>query len=51
MAIYRAWTEELNLGPSNTNPSGGREEDLILGPPDYKSSAQPLGHAASTAGS
>ena len=31
--------EELNLGPPNTNPSSGREEDLNPGPPDYKSSA------------
>ena len=31
--------EELNSGPSNTNPSSGRVEDLNPGPPDYKSSA------------
>ena len=31
--------EELNLGPPNTNPSSGREEDWNSGPPDYKSSA------------
>ena len=31
--------EELNLGPPNTNPSSGREEDSNPGPPDYKSSA------------
>ena len=37
--------EELNSGPPKTNPSGGREEDLNPGPPDYKSSALPLGHA------
>lgn len=34
--------EELNLGTLNTNPSSGREEDLNLGPPDYK--PIPLGH-------
>ena len=39
LAIYKAWTEELNLGPPNTSPSGGGERDLIPGPPDYKSSA------------
>ena len=37
--------EELNSGPLKTNPSSGREEDLNPGPPDYKSSALPLGHA------
>ena len=37
--------EELNSGPPKTNPSGAREEDLSPGPPDYKSSALPLGHA------
>ena len=37
--------EELNSGPPKTNPSSGREEDLNPGPPDYKSSALPLGHA------
>ena len=36
--------EELNSGPPKTNPSSGREEDLNPGPPDYKSSALPLGH-------
>ena len=36
--------EELNLGPPKTNPSSSREEDLNPGPPDYKSSDQPLGH-------
>ena len=39
--------EELNSGPPKTNPSSGREQDLNPGRPDYKSSAQPLGHAAS----
>ena len=39
--------EELNLGPSNTDPSGSRVEDLNSGPLDYKSSDLPLGHAAS----
>ena len=37
--------DELNSGPPKTNPSSGREEDLNSGPPDYKSSALPLGHA------
>ena len=36
--------EELNSGPPKTNPSSGREKDLNPGPPDYKSSALPLGH-------
>ena len=36
---------ELNSGPRKTNPSSGREKDLNPGPPDYKSSALPLGHA------
>jgi len=31
--------EELNLGPPNTNPPSGREEDLNLGLPNYKSIA------------
>ena len=35
----------MNSGPPKTNPSSGREEDLNPGPPDYKSSALPLGHA------
>ena len=35
----------MNSGPPNTNPSSGREEDLNPGPPDYKSSALPLGQA------
>ena len=30
--------EELNLGPLNTNPFSGREEDLNQVPLDYKSS-------------
>jgi len=30
--------EELNLEPTNTNPSRGREDDLNAGPPNYKSS-------------
>ena len=30
--------EELNLGPPNTIPSSGNEEDLNPGPLDYKSS-------------
>lgn len=29
----------MNLGPPNTNPFSGREEDLNWEPPDYKSSA------------
>ena len=37
--------EELNSGPLKTNSSNGREEDLNLGPLDYKSSALTLGHA------
>ena len=37
--------EELNSGLPKTNPSSVREEDLNLGPPDYESSALPLGHA------
>ena len=37
--------EELNSGTPKTNPSSGGEEDLNPGPPDYKSSALPLGHA------
>ena len=36
----------MNSGPPKTNPSIGREEeDLNPGPPDYESSALPLGHA------
>ena len=35
----------MNSGPLKTHPPSGREEDLNLGPPDYKSSALPLGHA------
>ena len=42
---YLQGLEELNSGPPKTNPSSGREEDLNPGPPDYKSSALPLGHA------
>ena len=41
---YLQGVEELNSGPPKTNPSRGREEDLNLGPPDYKSSPLPLGH-------
>ena len=37
--------KELDSGLPKTNPSNGREEDLNLGPLDYKSSALPLGHA------
>ena len=37
--------EESNSGPAKTNPSSGGDEDLNPGPPDYKSSALPLGHA------
>ena len=37
--------EELSSVPPKANPSSGREEDLNPGPPDYKSSALPLGHA------
>ena len=47
LAVNKAW-RSWKLGSPNTNRSSGREEDLNLGPPDYKSSAQPLGHAAST---
>ena len=42
---YLQGVEELNLGPPKTNPSSGREKDLNPGPPDYKSSTLPLGHA------
>ena len=42
---YLQGVGKLNSGPPKTNPSSGREEDLNLGPPDYKSSALPLGHA------
>ena len=42
---YLQGMEELNSGPPKTNPSSGREEDLNPGPPDYKSSTLPLGHA------
>ena len=42
---YLQGMEELNSGPPKTNPSSGREEDLNPKPPDYKSSALPLGHA------
>ena len=42
---YLQGVEELNSGPPRTNPSSGREEDLNPGPPDYKSSILPLGHA------
>ena len=42
---YLQGVEELNSGPPRTNPSSGREEDLNPGPPDYKSSTLPLGHA------
>ena len=42
---YLQNVEELNEGPPKTNPSSGRAEDFNLGPPDYKSSALPLGHA------
>ena len=31
--------EELNLGPSNTNPFSAKEEDLNSGPSDYKPNA------------
>ena len=37
--------EELNSGPPKINQSSGREKDLNQGPPDYKSSTLPLGHA------
>ena len=36
---YLQSVEELNLGPPNTNPFSGREEDLNSRPPDYKPSA------------
>ena len=42
---YLQGVEELNSGPPKTNLSSGREKDLNPGPPDYKSSALPLGHA------
>ena len=35
----------VEFGPPKTNPSSGREGDLNPGPPDFKSSALPLGHA------
>ena len=41
---YLQGVEELNWGPPKTNPSSVREEDLNPGPPDYKSSALPLGY-------
>ena len=41
---YLQGMEELNSGPPKANPFSGREEDLNLGPPDYKSSNLPLGH-------
>ena len=41
--LHRA--QELNSGPPKTNPSRGREDVLNTVPPDYKSSALPLGHA------
>ena len=41
-----AFYSNNRLGLTNlTNPSSGREKDLNPGPPDYKSSALPLGHA------
>ena len=42
---YVQSVEELNSGPAKTNPSSEGEEDLNPGPPDFKSSALPLGHA------
>ena len=47
---YLQGVQELNSGPPKTNPSSGREEDLNPGPPDYKTSALPLGHPPSLAG-
>ena len=44
-SCYLQVVEELSSGPPKTNPSSGREEDLNPGPPDYKSSTLPLGHA------
>ena len=38
MAYLRS-VEDLNLGPQNTNPSSGGEEDLNPRPPDHKFSA------------
>ena len=35
----------VEFGPPKTSLSSGKEEDLNPGPPDYKSSALPLGHA------
>ena len=40
--------KELNSGPPKTSPSSGKEEDLNPGPPDYKCSALPPGHARPT---
>ena len=40
-AAWRSWIQ----GHWRKNPSSGREEDLYPGPPDYKSSALPLGHS------
>ena len=42
---YLQGEEELNSSPPKENPSCGSEEDLKPGPPDYKSSTLPLGHA------
>ena len=47
---YLQGMEELYLGPPKTNPSSGREDDLNPRPPDYKSSALPLGHARLSVG-
>ena len=47
-AGYLQSMEDLHSGPPKTNPSSGREQDLNPRRPDYKSSAQPLGHAASS---
>ena len=46
-ADYLRSVEKLNSEPPKTNPSSGREQDLNLWCLDYKSSTQPLGHAAS----
>ena len=41
---YLQSVEELP-GPPKINPYSGRVEDFNPGTPEYKSSAQPLGHA------
>ena len=41
---YFQSAQELNSGPPKPNPSSNRKEVMKPGPPDYKSSALPLGH-------